>query len=64
MRQQKQGGEQGRNSSGWRHLKEALGLLGGLLAFLGIILGIVVLPGLVTNSASTVAPRAVRAARR
>ena len=64
MRQQNQGREQGRDSRGWRCLKEALGLLGGRLAFLAVILGIVMLPGLVTDSASTVAPHAVRAARR
>ena len=64
MREQKQEQREGLDGYGWQHLKEALGALGGLLAFLAVILGILVLPGLVTDSASTVTPRVVRGAHR
>ena len=64
MREQKQENGVGQNRYGWQHLKEDLGALGALLAFVALLLGIVVLPGLVTDSASTVTPRLVRAAHR
>ena len=54
----------GQGRYGWQHLKEDFGALGGLLAFVALLLGIVVLPGLMTDSASTVTPRLVRAAHR
>jgi hypothetical protein len=38
---------------GLRDLKDDLGALAGLLAFLAVILGIVVLPGFMSESAST-----------
>lgn len=64
MREQKQESGQSRNRYGWQHLKEDLGAIGGLLVFLTITLGAAVLPGLLTDSASTVTPRVVRAAHR
>lgn len=64
MREQKQEIEVGQGRYGWQQLKEDLGALAGLLAFLALILAIVVLPGLATDSASTVTPRVVRAAHR
>lgn len=64
MRKQKQESGVGRVRCGSQHLKEALGALGGLLAFLVVILSILVLPGLTTDSASTVAPRVVQGAHR
>ena len=64
MREKKQEIEQGQDRYGWRHLKQDLGAIGGLLAFLTIILGAAVLPGLMSDSASTVTPRVVRAAHR
>ncbi|QDJ12259.1 hypothetical protein HVPorG_05059 (plasmid) [Roseomonas mucosa] len=45
-------------------LKADLGALVGLIAFLTIILSVVVLPVLLTDSASTVSPRLVRDAHR
>ncbi|WP_145144438.1 hypothetical protein [Roseomonas gilardii] len=64
MREQRQENGLGQGRYGWQQLKEDLGALGGLLAFLVLILSIVVLPGLMTDSASTVAPRPVQVARR
>ena len=64
MREQKQESGTGRNRYGWQHLKEDLGAIGGLIVFLTIILGAAVLSGLLTDSASTVPPRVVRAAHR
>ena len=64
MREKKQENGQGRNRHGWQHLKEVLGATGGLLVFLTIMLGAAVLPGLLTDSASTVTPRVVRAVHR
>ncbi|MDT8278766.1 hypothetical protein RQ734_22170 [Roseomonas mucosa] len=53
-----------RESYGLQDLKADLGALVGLIAFLTIILSVVVLPGLLTDSASTVSPRLVREAHR
>ena len=53
-----------RESYGLQDLKADLGALVGLIAFLTIILSVVVLPGLLTDSASTVSPRMVREAHR
>ena len=64
MREQKQESGQSRNRYGRQHLKENLGAIGALLVFLTVILGAAVLPGLLTDSASTVTPRVVRAAHR
>lgn len=64
MRKQKQESGQGQNRYGWQHLKQDLSAIGGLLAFLTIILGAAVLPGLMSDSASTATPRPVRAAHR
>lgn len=64
MQQQKQENKRGKNRSGWRCLARGVGALGELLAFLAVVLGILVLPGFLTDSASTVAPRVVRAAHR
>ena len=64
MREKKQENGQRRNRYGWQHLKEDLGAVGGLLVFLTIVLGAAVLPGLISDSASTVTPRMVRAAHR
>ena len=60
MREKKQDQER----YGWRQLKEDFGALGGMLAFVGLLLGAAVLPGLLADSASTVTPRVVRAAHR
>ena len=64
MREQKQENGVGLDRYGWQHLKEYLGALGGLLAFLAVILSILVLPGLVTDSTSTVMPCVVQGAHR
>jgi hypothetical protein len=64
MREKKQKNGQGQNRYSWQHLKEDLGAVGGLLVFLTIVLGAAVLPGLISDSASTVTPRLVRAAHR
>lgn len=64
MREKKQENGQGQNRYGWQHLKQDLGAIGELLMFLTIILGAVVLPGLLSDSASTVTPHLVRAAHR
>lgn len=53
-----------RDGYGLQDLKADLGAVAGLIAFLGIILSAVVLPGLLTDSASTVSPRVVREAHR
>jgi len=50
MREKKQKNGQGQNRYSWQHLKEDLGAA--------------VLPGLISDSASTVTPRMVRAAHR
>ena len=60
MREQKQ--DQNRYS--WQHLKEDLGAVGGVLAFLAVVLGAAVLPGLLSDSASTVGQRVMQAAHR
>lgn len=64
MREKKQESGQRQTRYGWQHLKEDLGAIGGLVVFLTIILGAAVLPGLLTDSASTVTARVVRAAHR
>ena len=64
MREKKQESGQGQTRYGWQHLKQDLGAIGGLVVFLTVILGAAVLPGLLTDSASTVTPRVVRAAHR
>ena len=64
MREKKQESAQDRNGYGWQHLKQDLGAVGGLVVFLTIILGAALLPGLLTDSASTVTARVVRAAHR
>ena len=64
MRENKQENELDRGRYGWRQLKGDLGAIGGLLVFLTVVLGAAVLPGLLSDSASTVTPRVVRAAHR
>ena len=64
MRENKQENEQDRGRYGWRQLKGDLGAIGGLLVFLTVMLGAAVLPGLLTDSASTVTARVVRAVHR
>ena len=64
MREKKQESGQGPSRYGWQHLKEDLGAIGGLLVFLTVMLGATVLPGLLTDNASTVTPRVVRAPHR
>ena len=64
MREKKQENGQDRSRYGWRQLKGDLGAIGGLLAFLTVMLGAAVLPGLLSDSASTVTPHVVRAAHR
>ena len=61
MREKKQESGQGQPRYGWQHLKQDLGAIGGLVVFLTVILGAAVL---LTDSASTVTPRVVRAAHR
>jgi hypothetical protein len=64
MREQEHDGRQGQGRYRWHHLKQDLGAVAGLLALLAILLGIVVLPGLVTDSASTVSARVAREVHR
>ncbi len=64
MRENKQENGLDRGRYGWRQLKGDLGAIGGLLVFLTVMLGAAVLPGLLTDSASTVTARVVRAVHR
>lgn len=48
----------------WQRLKEIGGLIGGVLLLTGILLGGAMLPGLLTDTASTAQPRMTQAARR
>ena len=64
MREKNQKNGQDHSRYGWRQLKDDLGAVGGLLVFLTVMLGAAVLPGLLSDSASTVTPRVVQAAHR
>jgi hypothetical protein len=55
---------QERGDYGWQSLKEDLGAVAALIAFVAVILTAVILPGLLTDSASTVAPLVAREAHR
>ena len=48
----------------WRRVKEVGGLIGGVLLVTAILLGIAMLPGLLTDTASTAKPRMTQAAQR
>ena len=48
----------------WRRVKEIGGLVGGVLLFAAILLGGAMLPGFLTDSASTAQPHLRQAARR
>ena len=48
----------------WRRLKEIGGLVGGVLLVTAILLGGAMLPGLLTDTASTAKPRITQAAQR
>lgn len=48
----------------WRLVKEVGEIVGGVLVLLAILVGGVMLPGFLTDSASTVGPRVTRAAQR
>jgi hypothetical protein len=56
--------EQEKGGHGWQSLKQDLGAFATLIAFVAVVLAAVVLPGLLTDSASTVAPRVAREAQR
>lgn len=48
----------------WRRVKEIGGLVGGVLLITAILLGGAILPGLLTDTASTAKPRMAQAAQR
>lgn len=48
----------------WRNLKEIGGFVGGVLLLLLVVVGGIMLPGFLTDSASTVGTRSMQAARR
>lgn len=48
----------------WQQLKEIGEIVGGVLMLLAIVVGGIMLPGFLTDSASTVGPQLARAAHR
>ena len=58
MRRQREDQEQCR----WRNTKEALGALAEILIFVVFVFGMAMLPGFLTDSASTVGARTMRIA--
>jgi hypothetical protein len=64
MRTERHGKGQEKGEYGWQSLRQAFGAIATLIAFVAVVLTVIVLPGLLTDSASTVAPRVAREAHR